>query len=171
MHHRKDVLHAIVQLADKHLGLSFVLLVLGEINERGKMLNNITLLIANRTDEESGPEFDVILPAVTIFQTTIRIALKFVLDLRQRLRIRAVRDQEIDTLADHLFPVVSRRRRTGQGSSESCRLRLRHLSARWTCLSSQTTKLDPIFGSPELVGGIVSGADLAVLLCTNREEH
>ena len=44
--------------------------MLAEINERSKVLNNITILILNRADEEGGPE----LAAATVknFRATLR---------------------------------------------------------------------------------------------------
>jgi hypothetical protein len=45
-----------VQLVDEHPGSNFVLLVFGEINQRCKILNDVTACIANRTDEDRGPE-------------------------------------------------------------------------------------------------------------------
>ena len=61
------------------LGLGQLLLVLGEINERGKMLNNITVLIPDRADEEGGPELAAILAAVKNLRAAVRATLEFAL--------------------------------------------------------------------------------------------
>ena len=36
------------QLSDQHLGLGLLLLMFGEVNERGKVLNDITALVPDR---------------------------------------------------------------------------------------------------------------------------
>ena len=71
------------------------------------MLHNLTALIPNRADEEGGPEHATILAAVANFRTAVVAALERGLDLRQRFWIRAARHQEIEAVAEHLFPVVS----------------------------------------------------------------
>jgi hypothetical protein len=59
-----------IQLVDQHLRLGLLLFMLAEIDERSKVLNNITILILNRADEEGGPE----LAAATVknFRATLR---------------------------------------------------------------------------------------------------
>src|SRR5665213_2831906 len=96
-----------IQLVDHHRGLGLLLLLLGEIDERGEMLHNLTALIQNRADENGGPEHAAILAAVANFRTVIGAALERGLDLRQRLWIGSARHQEIETVAEYLFPVVS----------------------------------------------------------------
>src|ERR1700730_2043436 len=60
-----------IQLVDQHLRLGLLLFMLAEIDERSKVLNNITILILNRADEEGGPE----LAAATVknFRATLRV--------------------------------------------------------------------------------------------------
>src|SRR5260370_42230129 len=96
-----------IQFVDHHRGLGLLPLLLGEIHERGEMLLNTTALIQNRADEDGGPEHAAILAAVTNFRTVGGAALERDFDLRQRLWIGAPRYQEIETVAQHLFPGVS----------------------------------------------------------------
>jgi hypothetical protein len=70
------------------------------------MLHNITVLISNRADEKGGAEHAAILAAVAKFRTAVA-AFEGGFDLRQRHRVGAARHQEIEALAEHLFPVVS----------------------------------------------------------------
>ena len=51
---RERVFDAVVQLVDEHPGPDFTLLVFAEIDERCKILNDVTARIANRADEERG---------------------------------------------------------------------------------------------------------------------
>jgi hypothetical protein len=57
----------VVQLVDEHPGPDFILFVLAEIDERYKILNDVTARIANRADEQRGPELAAILAAVENF--------------------------------------------------------------------------------------------------------
>jgi predicted acyltransferase (DUF342 family) len=110
LHRGEDVLHAVVQLVDQHLRVDFLILVPGEIHVRGKILDNVTALVANRANEEASPEFAAILAAVKDIDAVTRTAAKLGLNKRPRLRIGGVRHQEIEALAEHLFLGVS-----GQG--------------------------------------------------------
>ena len=94
-----------VQLVDQHPGLSFLVFMFGEVDERGKILNNITALISNRADEEGGPKLAAILAVVTNFRPVGR-TLKLGFNLRQRLGIGGVRHNKVEALAEHLFPAV-----------------------------------------------------------------
>src|SRR5512132_630389 len=102
-----------VQLVDQHLGLSLLVLMFREIDERGKILNNIATLIPNRAYEEACPELTAILSTVANFHSTVRLALKLGFNSRQRLGIRGVRHQEIEALAENLLPLVSGKREKG----------------------------------------------------------
>src|SRR5665213_2903587 len=74
------------------------------------MLHNIAVLIANRTDPDGGPEHAVILAAIANFRIEVRAGLEGFFHFRQRLGIGVRRHQEIESLAEHLFPVVSGQR-------------------------------------------------------------
>jgi hypothetical protein len=56
LHRCKGILDAMVQLVDEHPGSNFILFVFGQINQRYEILDDVTAGIANRTDEDSGPE-------------------------------------------------------------------------------------------------------------------
>ena len=77
-----------VQLVDEHPGSNFILLVFGEINERCKILNDVTARIANRTDEDPGPELAAILAAAENFRPAGRTFEALI--RRQRLGIQRV---------------------------------------------------------------------------------
>src|SRR5471030_2249168 len=84
--------------------------MLGQINERGEVLDDIADLVSNGTDEKGGPELAAVLAAVSNLRTTDRFSVKLGLNFGQRLRIRAMRHQEVKALTEHLVPVVA-----GQG--------------------------------------------------------
>ena len=96
-----------VQLVQEKPEAVFLLLMLGEIHERGEMLHNITALIPNRADVNGCPEHAAILAAVANFRIPVGAALERGFDFRERLRIGATRHQEVEAPAEHLFPVVS----------------------------------------------------------------
>jgi hypothetical protein len=83
----------VVQLVQEKSEAVFLLLMLGNIHERGEMLDSISALILNRADEDGGPEQAAILAAVTDFRMAIGAALERGFDCRQRLRKGAARHQ------------------------------------------------------------------------------
>ena len=113
LHRCEGIFHAMIQLVDHHCGLGLLLLLLGEVHERGEMLHNITALVQDRADEDGGPEYAAILAAVADFRTVVGAAVERDLDLRQRLWISAARHEEIETVAEDLFAVVSGQRKKG----------------------------------------------------------
>src|SRR5688572_13643255 len=96
-----------IQLVDEHLAMEFVLPVVGEIHERGEMLDDIAALVPNRADEERGPELAAVLAAVVNFRIVVGAAVERGFDLRQRLGSGAARHQGIEAVAEYLFPAVS----------------------------------------------------------------
>jgi hypothetical protein len=86
-----------------------LLLVPGEVYERGKMLHNNTGLVPDRADEDGGPEHAAVFAPKTNFKIDFSFACERDLDLRQRLRIGRTRHQEVEALAEHLLAIVSPR--------------------------------------------------------------
>ena len=82
----------------------------GKIDERRKILNDVTALIANRADEDVGPELASILATAKDFSSAAGRTFELGFNSRQRLSIGAMRYQKIEVFAEHLLAVVS-----GQG--------------------------------------------------------
>lgn len=99
-----------VQLVDEHLGFDLLLLVPREIDERGEILDDFSILVADRANKDDGPEIAAILAAILDFRAALGMRLKLALYLRERGGICAALHQEIEVLAEYLFPFVS-----GQG--------------------------------------------------------
>jgi hypothetical protein len=91
LHGGERVLRAVVQLVQEKPEAVFLLLMLGEIHERGEMLHNITAHIPNRAHVNGGPEHAAILTAVANFRIAVGAALECGFDFRQRLRIGAAK--------------------------------------------------------------------------------
>jgi hypothetical protein len=73
------ILRAVVQFVQQRPEALSLLLVLGEIHERGELLHDIAGLIPNRADEDGGPERAAVVTAETDFQNRFW-------SLRRRLR-------------------------------------------------------------------------------------
>src|ERR1700730_10079804 len=95
-----------VQLVDEQFRLGFIVFMCGEINEGGKILNDIPSRVTNRADKERRPELAFIFAAIEDFCSAIGLALKLVLDSRQCLSIGAMSHEEIKAFCEHLFPVI-----------------------------------------------------------------
>jgi hypothetical protein len=68
--------------------LSLLVLVCGKIHEGGKVLDNITIVVPDRTDEEGGPKFAAILTAVKDLAVGVRVVLELLADQGQCIFIR-----------------------------------------------------------------------------------
>jgi hypothetical protein len=80
--------------------------LLGEINERCKILNDFVVRIANRADEERAPELAPVLAAVKNFRATAGTTFELGFGSPQGFGIRTVRHQKIEAFAEHFFPAV-----------------------------------------------------------------
>src|SRR5450432_2047298 len=82
LHGGERILRAVVQLVQQKPEAISLLLVLGEIHERGEMLRNIAGLVPNRADEDGSPKRVAILAAETNFKIAFGTARVGGFDLR-----------------------------------------------------------------------------------------
>src|SRR5450631_1646874 len=77
------------------------------------MLHHIAALVADRTDKDGGPELAAVLATVVVLPAAVGAARELERELRPRVWIRAVRQQEAEILAEQLFPGISGEREKG----------------------------------------------------------
>jgi hypothetical protein len=121
------------------------------------MLHDITAPVPNRADEDCRPELAAILAAIANFRTTLRSACECCINSCERIGIGAACHQEVETLAEFLFPDIAGQIKKGiigknYGIAGLFWVGKQHRHARVFGGNDERTKvlpkaLDPSFGS------------------------